>query len=72
MTDWDSYPDFNAALDELYSDFMPDRFEDDWAKALFVAGDYKEWAEYMDAEYGWDIDMGEFWHDFREAYNALG
>jgi hypothetical protein len=70
MTEWDSYEDFDAALNQLYSDFMPVGLEDNWANALFANGEYNAWADYMADQHDWDIDMGEFWHDFREAYSA--
>lgn len=70
--DWNIYADFDQAKDHIYSEMMPQGVRDDYAEALYSAGEYRAWAIYMDGEYEWNIDMAEFWADFREAYAALG
>ena len=72
MANWDHYADFDEAKNHIYSEMMPSGIKDEFAEALYSAGEYKAWAIYMDNEHDWYIDMGEFWADFRDAYAALG
>lgn len=65
---WGQYNDWSDALTAIYEHFTPERARDSYSETLFAAGEYDAWERYLDETYDLDIDMHEFWEDFREAY----
>lgn len=69
--DWGSYEGWGDALSAIYDHYTPSDARDTWSETLYAAGEYDAWAAYLDEYHDVEIDMAEFWEDFREAYNSV-